>query len=504
MPEDRRMMGWIGRVGLKPRALFLMVFCAAILLWTVVLPVRRAFLVTGLDYNEGWNVYNTLKVAQHQPLYPTTYGWTAVNYPALSFHLVALLGRSISEYLFIARFLSIVGLCLSALFAGAIVWHTVRSRSAAWLSGTFLVAWFCVAANGYVGMDDPQLLAQAFFMAGIYVYLRGNRSGWALEGAALLFVVGGNIKHNLIEFPLAVLLDLLFASPRKALRFAVGGALMVAVSVVLTRQIDGAAYISCMLAPRNYSALDGMNLMLQLPLYSPLPTLAALVTAFFCWRYPERRVLALLLFCALAVNLFFCGGSGVDINGFFGSMLAMALLCGVFWAEFSRLQIGNTNSRSPLIAGSIFFLWLAVPMIHMELLSPKDAFDADADMAGRFTIEVAYLRDQPGAALCENMMVCAYAGKPYIYDPFNATRFIGLGKLDPNVIVEQLKNHQYGAIQMYNDADSKLANHEPQMSFAIPILKAINQYYRVGLENEDGPIYIPRTPALQSLPAAVH
>jgi hypothetical protein len=30
------------------------------------------------------------------------------------------------------------------------------------------------------------------------------------------------------------------------------------------------------------------------------------------------------------------------------------------------------------------------------------------------------------------------------------------------------------------------------MSFALPILKAIGEYYKPGLENEDGVIYIPR------------
>jgi hypothetical protein len=73
-----------------------------------------------------------------------------------------------------------------------------------------------------VGVDDPQLLALVFSRAGVYVYLRGDRRGWALELAALLFVAGGNIKHNMIEFPLAVLLNLVISSPRRALRFAVG------------------------------------------------------------------------------------------------------------------------------------------------------------------------------------------------------------------------------------------------------------------------------------------
>ena len=511
----------LARIGVKPRAL-LLAFCAAILVWTAAMPFRRAFLFAEFDYNEGWNLYNTQKVALHQPLYPATYAWTAVNYPALSFHLVALLGRFTHEYLFTARVLSLLGLCLTAFFAGAIVQRTTRSRSAAWLTGLFLIAWFSAAADAYVGTDDPQILAQAFFMAGLFVYLRGHRQGWALEASALLFVVGGNIKHNLIEFPLAVLLDLLITAPRRALRFAAVGGLMAAVSILLTRQIDGAAYVSSMLAPRSYSFMDGVTTMLLLPTYSPLPVLAALAVAWLCWKAPERRVLALLLGCALVVNTLFSGGSGVDINGSFGSMLAMVLLCGVFAVEFSRPQLihkdtgcpilapffwrkgGKTKNdwrvgsmrrfsfQSPVIAFSILFLGLAVPMIHSGNARTDEVFAGNRETAQRFSAEVGFLRQQPGPALCESMLRCAYAGKPYIYDPFNATRFIGLGKLDANVIVDQIKNHSYGAIQMYNSVDYKLADPEPQMSFTIPILQAINQYYRPGLENEDGAIYLPR------------
>ena len=45
---------------------------------------------------------------------------------------------------------------------------------------------------------------------------------------------------------------------------------------------------------------------------------------------------------------------------------------------------------------------------------------------------------------------------------------------------------------MYNDVDQKLADPEPQMSFTIPILQAIDKYYTPGLENEDGVIYLPK------------
>ena len=172
------------------------------------------------------------------------------------------------------------------------------------------MAVFCACADNYVGVDDPQLLAMVFFMAGLYTYIRGGRRGWPLGLAALLFVVGGNLKHNLIEFPLAVLVDLAIEAPRRAVRFALAGALMAAVSVELTSRIDGAAYLSSLLAPRSFSAHFAMLKLLNNlgPLF--LPLVAAMWMVRICFRNPAQRVLALLLVCASPVNAFFSGGRG--------------------------------------------------------------------------------------------------------------------------------------------------------------------------------------------------
>ncbi|MGC9159651.1 MAG: hypothetical protein ACP5FH_11750, partial [Terracidiphilus sp.] len=423
--------------------------CLGILLWAAIYPFGRAFLLMQINYTEGWNVYNAQKVAQHQLLYTSAYGWTSVNYPALSFYLAAWLGRFTSGSLFAARILSLAGLCLSALGAGLIVARATGSKFAALFSGMFLVAAFCAIGSGYVGMDDPQLLAQAFFLAGLYVYLRGGRRGWALELTALLFVLGGNIKHNLIEFPLAVLLDLVLASPPRALRFAAAGGCMAAASVELTSRIDGSAYMACLLAPRGYSpAHIATNLSATL-LPFLLPTAAAWWTARFCRNDPRRRVLALLLYCALAVDAFFCGGKGVTIDGMFGSMIAIVLLSGVFWAEFPRLPLAPRLRTLPVeTVCAIFFLWLAIPMMLFHNGLTVRAFERSQATARRFAVEASYLRTQPGAAICENLLLCYYAAKPYVYDPFNATRFIYLHRLDAEVIANRLRNQEYGAVQL--------------------------------------------------------
>jgi hypothetical protein len=55
---------------------------------TLVYPVARAFYRFEIDYNEGWNVYNTQTAMQHRYLYSAKNGWSGVGYPFLSFYLV--------------------------------------------------------------------------------------------------------------------------------------------------------------------------------------------------------------------------------------------------------------------------------------------------------------------------------------------------------------------------------------------------------------------------------
>ena len=67
--------------------------------------------------------------------------------------------------------------------------------------------------------------------------------------SALLFVLAVSIKHNPIEFPLAVLLDLLLVAPRRALWFCACGMILLAASVGLHLHYGGPYFLDAMLAP---------------------------------------------------------------------------------------------------------------------------------------------------------------------------------------------------------------------------------------------------------------
>jgi len=488
------MAAWTQTKSIKVASILLLALCLVILLWTAIVPVTDAFRLRERNPNEGWNVVNAQRVNDHLPLYPGPPNWTPVNYPALSFHIFAWLERLTGDYLFTARFTSIASVCLCGIFVGMIVALAGRSRFAGWLAGFFLVALFCADVGGYVGMDDPQILAQVFFLAGLYAYVKGGRKGWSIELTALLFVLGGNIKHNLIEFPLAVLLDLLFSSPRKALRFAAFGLLLVAASVFLTIRIDGPSYVFSMLAPRAYSLYNAHfipSLVLE-PIL--IPAIVALLMAFRCLRNPSQRVLALLLLIALPVNIAFAGGYGVWINAMFGSLIAIVLLIGIFWAEFPTLPLGPLR-RLPLAAVcALFFLSLAIPMnlkFGLGIGSIRRAMQTSRDAESRYATEVAFLRQQPGPALCMSPLRCYSAGKPYIYDGFNAPRWIALGKLDANVIVDHIRNHDYGAVQLNINVEKMLPGCHANPQCVPSILLAVQQYYHPAFQDTGCAIYLP-------------
>ena len=490
--------------GLKPVSIFLLGICAVILVWTAVLPVTDAFRMRELTLNEGWNVGNSQKVTEHLPLYPATTDWTPINYPSLSFHLSAALEKLTGDYLFTARLLSLASLCLVGVLVGLIVFQTSRSQIAAWLSGLFLVALFCADARSYVGMDDPQMLAQVFYLAGLYAYVKGGRKGWSLELAALLFVIGGNVKHNLIEFPLAVLLDLLLSSPRRALRFAVVGLLLVAVSILLTNWVDGPAFLSNLLAPRAYSHYRAHFIpwLVLKPILLPLGT--ALFMLLRCWKNPSQRVLALLLVVALPINAAFCGGNGVWINAMFGTLMAMVLLLGVFWAEFPLLPFGPLKALPVAAVAAVLFVALAIPMngdIGWGIGSIERAMETSRAEEARYATEVDFLRRQPGPAFCMSPLRCYSAGKPYLYDSFNAPRWVALGRLDANVIVGHLRNHDYSAVQMLSTVESQLPGCHATPQCVQSILLAIQRYYRPAFQDRECVIYLPIPSDAPQLPA---
>jgi hypothetical protein len=473
------------------RNALMLAFCALIVFYAALVPVGRARLLTQVGYNEGWNVYNASTVAHHELLYAAPYGWTTVNYPALSFYIVAGLHSFTHDFLFTARALSLVSTLLCGVLAGLIVWKLTASRWSSLLTALFCIALFCADAERYVGMADPQMLAQVFFMAGLLVYATYRQRTDALFLVALLFVVGGNIKHSLLEFPLAALVDLWLTSRRKALLFcAIGGALA-ACSVALNVHFGGPYFLSALLAGRTSSISHLFDNLSEA--YGPvlLPFVIAAVVAWRSRHDPKRRILALLFAAALLVSVAFGSGRGVWINVMFGGLLSIAMLAGLFLHDVASGEF-RVSADVRQLAPVVLFGWLVIPLMVTGNWRPVRELAAARAAQQRFAQETAFLSRQDGPVVCESLLRCYYAQKPYFYDPFNATRLIQLGRLDPAELESALVQQRIGAVQMDRTVEDQAISGQGSERFDAVILQAIQTNYVIASRNEDGAIYVPR------------
>ncbi len=479
-PSERRERGWTSTA-----------ICVAMAGLMVLFPCIRAGYRCEVDYNEGWNVYNAALVANHQWLYPVKYGWMSVNYPMLWFVILAQLHRVTHDYLFTARTLSLVGLLGCCVFVGLILRKLGTSLQAAWLGGAVCLALFVTEADQYIGMADPQMFAQMLFLLALYVYVSRKTSYGAIGLVALIFVVAGSIKHNPIDVPLAVLFDLLVFAPRKALWFTACGVFFAAVSTALNIHYGGPFFVAELLAPREYSAAKAFTqgAIVAGPILLPLG-----VALYAAWtvRYDARlRIATLLLASSMGLGLYFGGGSGVSVNAYFSVFIAAALLVGLFldhrvWQDRVQWPIA-ASACSLLLFAWLLIPWLLVPKLAHSEWNPVRKLADVRESEPRFDTEVAMLKKTNGPVLCESLLLCAFAGEPYVYDPFNATRLIHMHKLDPAPMVRRIAHQSFAAVQL----DEPIEDEMQSERFDRSIANAIQKSYRMKYESADCDIYTP-------------
>jgi len=208
----------------------LMTLLCVIAVWSFAWPVYRAFLHVEIDNNEGWNAYFADAAMGKMPLYPAPEKLITNNYPPLSFYIVGEFGRLIHDTVLAGRLISLFAVVAIAIAIAMLVCTLGGNRGGAAVAGAFFVAVMSRYYTSYVGMNDPQLLAQAVMacaFVGFAVHWFAQRTqqeetqnvhGFGPLLPILLMVVAGFIKHNIIAMPLTAFLWLLIRRPRQALK----------------------------------------------------------------------------------------------------------------------------------------------------------------------------------------------------------------------------------------------------------------------------------------------
>jgi hypothetical protein len=309
-----------------------------------------------------------------------------------------------------------------------------------------------------------------------------------IAGITSLFILGGNIKQNLLPAPISVLSDLFTTSLSRAVRFMLFGVFFLAVSIAVNMLVGGPAFVSNMLGPRPYSLGSGRGAFFSF--YSPLGLSLALSAFWSIWQLHNRqaRVISFYFFSSLVIGVAFAGGMGVNANTFFDSLFAMSIIMGACLDSLWKAPIPSLGKggRWRFLVPVLLYSTVVMEYVPRGLTMPK--LLSELPLRQRlFDQEVSFLAARPGPAICETLMLCYDAGKPYLISPFNLGVRARLGGGDNNEVVKQIAEKEYGAIQTDTPANQK-----PGVRFPDEVLDAIDRFYVEGLTGRDCHIYVPR------------
>jgi 4-amino-4-deoxy-L-arabinose transferase-like glycosyltransferase len=437
------------------KALFATLLWGALALLTLVLLARNVLAIpvlAPLDPNEGWNAAHALSLLAGKGLYPSPQSLMVNNYPPLSFYLAAALTKLTGDAVIAGRILSLLsflGICAGL----ALVVRQMRlSTHAQWAAVLFFAATLLVASD-YVGMDDPQLLGHAVQLFALLLLLQGRPLTAAAGFAVSLF-----IKHNLLALPLPALLWLWQRDRSAALRFAIAGGGLAVLGLVLFSLTYGTSLLAVIASPRLISPANIISGVSHL-WWAALP-----LAALYMLRDPRREFCLIYALIALSIGLLFSAGDGVDVNVFFDLVLACALGLGL---------VAETNSARAALCALPLPLFL---VFHFH----DDNFFFTPDFRGASARDIAFLKSQPGPALCDQLSLCLWAGKGAEVDVFNVGEQIKTGARDPSTLAQMIAEHRFATLQL-----SDLS------ALGEPVRKEIEKHYRVDHSDDNGTFFTP-------------
>lgn len=462
-----------------------------------VYPLIRSFWDFEIDFNEGWNGYFQLRAMAGQPLYSGYPPYFANNYPPLSFYVVGTLGSVIGDPVLAGRLVSLAAVAGIALACAAIVRAAGGGKWERLLAIATCVLLFAAFATDYLGMNDPQLLGQAFATAALAVHLGGPPSVKRTLVAALMVTISVMTKHNLVLVPLLITGDVLLrGTARTRAAWIVSGGVLAAVSFALLYALAGSAPFRMILAPRTWEVDRAFLFTIEILARYQAP-IAVVGAGLYAAR--RRRPAALILaylIASLALGAMWSGGTSTDINVFFDLSIALAIGAGLVAIELRERGLGpRLLALFALLAnaGALFFAPQALGRFGVDMAGEM------ADRERLFRADTAWLAARPGTIVCQSQLLCLRSGKPLFYDSFNATQAMRAGTLPKDALTGMLARRQIAVVQI-SDLPARSPNDPPGVqayparfvNFEDDVFAALDRYYRVERVGISGRFYVPK------------
>jgi hypothetical protein len=475
-----------------------------ILACAVLLPIGNlisAGFTFEINYNEGWNVYNTARLIKGEIIYDDNY-WRVNNYPIGSFLIVACANLFFQNLLLSGRLAALTSFATIGILAAIATRRFGAARSDA-VFGAGCAMGFCyLVAPNWIMADDPQSLGEAIMLGALVNYIARTPDRLSVLLTAFLVVLGGFVKHNLVAIPAAITLDLAIRAPRRLLFWLGCCAGFVAGFLGLTQLVAGSDFIGHLLSPRifawcgaRYHLMKYLRL-LKFPLAAVAFSAPSILTS-------DHMILAVWGMAAIGTATILSGFEGTSYNMFQDAAVFLGIAASVM---ISKLRKRDITSRFAGVLSIVLPFLIAepilarVPDIAAQAYHSRAILDADRKRQELFLADAEYIAEGHGSAICESLLLCYVAGQPFILDPFNSRQYMLSGRLDQAELVRRIAAHEFAVIQLRADVcddpttpSCHILHYRQKIDrFTDEVLYAIDQYYTVGRRSDFGSFYVPK------------
>jgi len=417
---------------------------AAIAAALLVAPTQALFTHIPRNYNEGWNAFHALRLRTGGPLYPPLSEATFINYPPLSFYLVAALHPLFGDDIFAGRAIALI----AELVVATNIALTARALRVNWpmalAAGLIFVAFAGVFYEDAVAIDDPQWLGQALQTTGLTVLLRRRRTDWrTLLVVGVLCLLGGLAKQSLVTLPLAITLWLSFQDRRALVRWLATcvGAVVIAIGGIIA--IHGWGFVDQVLLserslwPNALIYLAG-GLWIWLATYG----LLAIGGIVAVRADPHARMIAIYLAVSLLVGTALLAINGVGYSALFDFTIAAVLGTALLFDWLARRFATAIISTFAVLAPALPILLLG-PLIF----APQTALREDLAHQDVWQRVIDQIAGAKGDVACEMLSLCYWADHDSAVDFFNFGQYAGLHPSFADALVRRVRSRTLALIQ---------------------------------------------------------
>ena len=456
-------------------------------------PLSHIATSLSFNYSEGWNTYWADAARTGHALYESGPNRTITNYPPISFHLVAFLSQLTGgDVTRAGRLLGVFCLFWSAANVGVATQRVTSSTSAGWLAALSLLLWMSLITSGRIGTNDPHFLALALSTLGLAALLRSeDREGWVCAAAAA-FATALFVKNAMLGFPVAAVIWLIFGRHWRALAiFLATGAAVSAAWYSLVVTVDGPFFLAHLLSPRLFDRTNGIAESFGFlgVVYAPVLISIAGVSS----RQNARLYFpGLCLVCALAVDIALAFGNGVVNNIFFETIAALAIVS-VASIDIARRVFARSPHGSIVVVITTFIaLGSVLTWAPTELYAAVGRRERLARRVNDYAAGVEIIRNTQGPALCESLLMCFQAGKPFVFDPYYVKDQIAVGRLSEAQITDDFSNRRFGVVEIGEDDPSFQLVEGERLRFTAATMRVLLANYQVAFRATNFAVLVPR------------